>query len=75
MVINIGHSICWDINPMLVHLFINKYLLAFINQHINPNKIQITMLNIMQLDVTTTQTLLEAGIFGFPRRAKPSAAA
>jgi len=51
MVINIGHSICWDINPMLVHLFINKYLLAFINQHINPNKIQITMLNIMQLDV------------------------
>ena len=51
MVINMGHSICWDINPMLVHLFINKYLLAFINQHINPNKIQITMLNIMQLDV------------------------
>ena len=24
---------------------------------------------------TTTQTLLEAGVFGFPRRAKPSAAA
>ena len=23
---------------------------------------------------TTTQTLLEAGVFGFPRRAKPSAA-
>ena len=36
---------------MLVHLFINKYLLAFISLHINPNKIQITMLNIMQLDV------------------------